>query len=345
MVRNRLGWADAAKGVSIVLVVMMHATLSTQEALGAVGWLDPVVAFARPFRVPAFFLVAGYFFAPLLARPVAEVSERRLSRYLYIFLLWTLVLLVAKGGFLAFAGPWDAVRWAALALIEPHGSLWFIHALALFSVMMVLLRGAPLWFTLGFAVALHLFAPLTGWTAIDEFTARFVFFAAGVAAAPLLAGLADEAMRRKTGAALLLALAALANTLAIWPALFGLPGGSIAEAPLVSLMLGLNGGAALIVLAALIADTHPGRLFAALGRESLAIYVAFTIPMALTRVALVKSGLVVSPGLASLIVVSAAVLAPLLMQRIARRVGAGFLFETPPALKLRLKTGLRPRAA
>jgi uncharacterized membrane protein YcfT len=334
---NRLSWADAAKGISIVLVVMMHATLGTQEALGSIGWLNPVVEFAKPFRVPAFFLVAGYFFAPLLTRPVAEISERRLSRYMYFFLLWTLILLVVKGGFLALTSPQEVVRWAALALIEPHGSLWFIHALALFSVAMVLLRGAPHWFTLGFAAALHLFAPLTGWTALDEFTARFVFFAGGAAAAPLIARLADSVMREKPMALTVLGLAVLANTLAIWPQTFGLAGSSLADAAPVSLLLGFNGGLALILMSALIAGTRPGALLAALGRQSLTIYLAFTIPMVAARMAVVKTGLITDAGPASLVVVCAAVFIPLVMHRAADRIGAGFLFEMPPALKRRIK--------
>ena len=57
----RIDWVDYAKGISIILVVMMHSTLSSEEALGAAGWLHGVVEFARPFRIPAFFLIAGLF--------------------------------------------------------------------------------------------------------------------------------------------------------------------------------------------------------------------------------------------------------------------------------------------
>ena len=59
--RSRTQWIDYAKGISIILVVMMHSTLSSEEALGHVGWLHEVVAFAKPFRIPAFFMVAGLF--------------------------------------------------------------------------------------------------------------------------------------------------------------------------------------------------------------------------------------------------------------------------------------------
>ena len=59
--QQRLEWIDYGKGISIILVVMMHSTLSSEQALGHVGWLHEVVAFAKPFRIPAFFLIAGLF--------------------------------------------------------------------------------------------------------------------------------------------------------------------------------------------------------------------------------------------------------------------------------------------
>ena len=39
----RYAWVDVAKGICIVLVVMMHSTLGTGEALGGEGFLHPVL--------------------------------------------------------------------------------------------------------------------------------------------------------------------------------------------------------------------------------------------------------------------------------------------------------------
>jgi len=50
----RLAWVDVAKGLCIILVVMMHSTLGTGEALGGEGFLHTVVEFAKPFRIPDF---------------------------------------------------------------------------------------------------------------------------------------------------------------------------------------------------------------------------------------------------------------------------------------------------
>ena len=37
--RTRTDWVDYAKGISIILVVMMHSTLSSEEALHRIGWM------------------------------------------------------------------------------------------------------------------------------------------------------------------------------------------------------------------------------------------------------------------------------------------------------------------
>ena len=326
---GRLVWADIAKGMSIFLVVMMHSTLGTQEAMSAPGWLGPVVDFAKPFRIPAFFMLAGFFFAGMLQRPWAEVLDKRVVHFLYFLMLWSFILVVLKGGFLALDSPAAALAWVAMSLVEPSGSLWFIHALALFAVVARLTAAFPALAVLVAAAILHLAAPETGWTALDEFAGRFVFFVIGCRFAPVVARFAEDA-RAKPGCSFATVLVtALITAIAIWPTRFGLSGGPLASSPAFSLALGLFGALSLIILAVHLARFRFSRVLGALGGKSLVIYLAFTIPMAATRMVLVKTGLIADVGLVSLIVTMAAILTPLLMEMAARRAGASFLFERP----------------
>ena len=57
--KPRVAWVDYAKGFCIIMVVMMHSTLGTGKAMGGEGFLHEVVTFAKPFRMPDFFLIAG----------------------------------------------------------------------------------------------------------------------------------------------------------------------------------------------------------------------------------------------------------------------------------------------
>ena len=47
---ERVDWVDYAKGICIVMVVMMHSTLGVEAAAGHESWMHYFVAFAKPFR-------------------------------------------------------------------------------------------------------------------------------------------------------------------------------------------------------------------------------------------------------------------------------------------------------
>jgi len=58
---GRIDWVDYAKGICIVMVVMMHSVLGVELAAGQTGFMHVLVAFAKPFRMPDFFLISGLF--------------------------------------------------------------------------------------------------------------------------------------------------------------------------------------------------------------------------------------------------------------------------------------------
>ena len=58
---GRVDWVDYAKGICIVMVVMMHSVLGVEAAAGESGFMHAVVMFAKPFRMPDFFLISGLF--------------------------------------------------------------------------------------------------------------------------------------------------------------------------------------------------------------------------------------------------------------------------------------------
>ena len=65
------------------------------------------------------------------------------------------------------------------SFIEPFGTLWFIYLLPIFFVVTKLSRSVPptaVWLV---AAALEMAHVATGWTVIDEFCGRFVYFYSG----------------------------------------------------------------------------------------------------------------------------------------------------------------------
>ena len=101
----------------------------------------------------------------------------------------------------------------------------------------------------------------------------------------------------------------------------GLPG--------VHLVLALVGTAALCVIAALLTRLPWMDWLRWMGSQSLVIYVAFVLPMGISRTLLIKLG-VDEPTVLSLAIMAISIVSPLILLWIVQRVGFGrFLFERP----------------
>src|SRR6202163_2426831 len=202
---GRVDWVDYAKGFCIVFVVMMHSTLGVEQAVGHEGWLHTVVAFARPFRMPDFFMISGLFLSRVIDRDWRTYLDRKVVHFAYFYVLWVTIQFVVKAPHFAAASGWGYVaEQYALAFIEPFGTLWFIYLLPIFFVVTKLARNAPpplVWLV---AAALQVAQIDTGWTAIDEFAGRFVYFYTGYLMAGRIFALAAAVQTRSLQAALAL---------------------------------------------------------------------------------------------------------------------------------------------
>ena len=331
--RERTDWVDYAKGISIILVVMMHSTLSTEEALHRIGWLHEVVAFAKPFRIPAFFMIAGLFVSRTIDTDWRSFADRKLLHFAYFYVLWLTIQFVFRTpGYITEAGIAGALHQYLLAFIDPFGTLWFIYMLPVFFLVTRLTRRVPPAVMLAIGAALEI-APIdTHWTLIDEFSSRFVYFYAGY-----VFGAAILAAAKKIETHWLPAF----GYLALWGALnLWLVKTDLAEAPFVSLLLGFAGAAAVVMISVMLAQVHWLEAIRYCGQNSIVIYLAFFLPMAATRVALARSGIISDVGTASAIVTTVAVIVPLILYWITRGTLLGFLFERPDRFRL-----VKPRPA
>lgn len=344
---DRLAWVDIAKGICILLVVMMHSVTGTGEAMGGEGFLHPVVAFAKPFRIPDFFLLSGLFMGRVIDRDWRLFSDRRVVHFAYFYLLWLVIQSAAKyGRIVGDAGPAAFVEHLAYALVEPYSSLWFIYLLAVFSVVTKVLHRLPGGVLLAGAALLQIADIRSDSTLIEEFCARYIFFLAGYLFADRIFALADTARRRVPLALCgLAAWAGLEGRLALTPS--GLPDyPTLASVPLVSLALGAAGALAIVVVATLIgrAGGPIAEAVRTCGQRSIVIYLAFPLPMAATREILVRTGMIPDIGLASLTVMTLAVLLPLAVERLVRGTALDLLFVRPRRFRL-VGSGPRTRPA
>src|ERR1700716_731446 len=134
--RDRVAWVDYAKGFCIVFVVMMHSTLGVEQAAGEQGWLHAVVAFAKPFRMPDFFLISGLFLAQVIDRDWRTYLDRKVLHFVYFYLLWTAIQFAVKAPvFVHEYGPLSTIWFYVQSFWEPFGTLWFIYLLPIFFVV------------------------------------------------------------------------------------------------------------------------------------------------------------------------------------------------------------------
>jgi uncharacterized membrane protein YcfT len=321
---TRVDWVDYAKGFCIVFVVMMHSTLGVEQAAGGEGWLHTVVAFAKPFRMPDFFLISGLFLAQVIDRDWRTYLDRKVMHFVYFYALWVTIQFAMKAPLLLNEHGAAGAAWAYLqALWEPFGTLWFIYLLPIFFVVTRLARELKIPPVLVWCVAAALeIAPVaTGWTVIDEFAGRFVYFYTGYLLAPRIFALAKEVQASPD--------AALAGIIA-WGLMNGLlVAGGAAELPFVSLGLGLTGAMAVVAISALMAMSDLFKPLRYCGQNSIVIYLAFFLPMAASRAVLLRTGWITDIGTISVIVTLAGVLGALLMFWATRHSFARFLFERP----------------
>lgn len=333
----RISWVDVAKGISICLVVMMHSVLGVEKAADMEGWMHGIVAFAQPFRIPAFFLVSGLFLERSLKADWSRLIDRKLLHFAYFYVLWLTIQFIVKAPVMANETGWGGVITSYLmAFVQPFGTLWFIYLLPIFAIVIKLARSAkiPDIVLLAFAIALHLAPIHTGWTTLDEFASRFVFMVAGFMFSTQIFRLADWA-RDNIGKSLLL--------LALWGCINGaLVYAGLELLPFVSLVLGGLGALAVTTFASLITALPIGSFLRFFGKNSLVIYLAFFFPMGASRVILLKLGFL-DIGSISLIVTLTAILSPLVLKLLIDWSGWGkFLFERPDWARLQSDRKAQP---
>ncbi|UYO44975.1 acyltransferase family protein [Rhodopseudomonas palustris] len=321
---GRVDWVDYAKGICIIMVVMMHSVLGVEAAAGQTSFMHYVVEFARPFRMPDFFLISGLFLAVVIDRGWRTYLDRKVVHFAYFYVLWVTIQFAFKAPSFAAEMGWIGVaKLYALSFIDPFGTLWFIYLLPIFFIVTKLTRRLPpllIWAVAALLESLHV---ATGWMVPDEFCARFFYFYTGYLFARHVFAFSDAARARPV-----LALLGFTGWAVINAVLVHI---GAADLPVISLLLGLAGACAIITVGTLLAEKRwlDGLRFC--GEHSIVIYLAFFLPMAISRSLLLKYAPFLDLGVIAIIVNIAGVVGALIIWKLAMKSGATFLFERPDA--------------
>ncbi len=322
---QRVDWVDVTKGLTIILVVTMHSTLGVQVQLDSVGFMDVVVQFGKAHRMPVFFVVAGLFLSRSMVKPWRQYIDKKVLHFAYFYVLWSCIQIGVKA---ASGAGQHGVGWEQILLIpfEPFGTIWFIYILPFYFVVTRLLNHGPGWFMIAVGIALFLPAVHTEIYAIDLFCHYYIYFVIGYLCSDHIFKLAAFARKRVLPTLALMLFFAMLNILAMKA--------GVQVFPAFALPLGLIGMVAIISMCAVLSDTPVGELLRFCGQRSLYIYVAFFLPMGVSRMVLIKSGLIANSDLISVAVLISTVCSTLVMYYSARRLGLSFLYERPALFRL-----------
>ncbi|MGO1383637.1 MAG: acyltransferase family protein [Arachnia sp.] len=162
MTPERLHWADTAKALAVVLVVLYHVSLTAMVAMSDVG-PDPhfwgvLSTWLLPVRMPLFFLISGVLAGPALRRPWRRVMRPRVLDNVWTFWIWSF------GTAALYAWAYSPQSFAETTLraltwmFTFGGSYWYLPLLTMFFVTAKCLRRLPI-IVLGGSMVLYCLAP------------------------------------------------------------------------------------------------------------------------------------------------------------------------------------------
>jgi uncharacterized membrane protein YcfT len=320
---SRVQWLDHARGLSILLIVLLHSTYAL-EGVVATGPVAQLIDLVRPFRLPALFFLSGLFLAKVIDTPWRDFADRRLLHYAYFYALWATIEFAALKGTRAAQGqmPADAGWQYAMLFVNPHGPLWFIYALPFFFLMARLVRGIPAWVVLPVAALLSVLPIETGWVITDRLASRFVYFYAGYVFAQPTKALGLFVQRQRLPVLIGLLAWSMAHValmrLAQWH-----------EAELTAFVLGVAGVVALVVIGAWVAALRGMGWLAYIGSHSLTVFLAFPLLLIVTRKLLQLARIELNGDLMILLMASGAIVGGLILERLVRHTPLKFLFQRP----------------
>lgn len=134
---RRRGWMDVLRGVAVSLVVLAHAGLLTEFYSGfTFPGLQSAVSVINPLRMPLLFLLSGLLVPRSLAKGTWNYLRGKLTKVLYPYVLWTIVLIVIGMVTAAQIAPPNLL----FALLQPETTLWFLGYLFCYYLIALLCR-------------------------------------------------------------------------------------------------------------------------------------------------------------------------------------------------------------
>ncbi len=328
---QRVDWVDYSKGLTILLVIIMHATYGVEKYMGAEGWMHYLVTFAQPFRMPVFFAVAGLFAIHSLSREWRDFLDGKILHFAYFYMLWMTIQFVFKSPFfIEKFGLEGTLLYYVASYVQPFGLLWFIYLLPIYFLILRLTHKVPVFAQFVLAISCKVMLTETGVNIVDFFSKYYVFFLVGHYGRALWFKLAESAKDHKMS---------VIFGLAAWAAVNGVivSLGYAQQIPM-AIILGLLGFMAVVSAMAVLPHKILGQTLRYCGQRSLPLYLGFFLPMGVSRLLLPKICEVCDVGLSAFLVSAISIIGALAMYELATKLKIGhFLYNRPQWARLSAK--------
>ncbi|MBD8059616.1 acyltransferase family protein [Cellulomonas sp. JH27-2] len=326
--RARLAWVDFAKGVAIVAVVFHHAVQFLDRVSPMPGLVLHADQQIATFRMPLFFLASGFFAAKTLRSGWSAVLHKRVALFMYIYALWNTIQFVVSSLMPPELEPRATFGDYLLSFIAPDSVLWFVYALAVYSVVARACLSVPPIAQVAAALVVA-FLVSSDIVHVEQYAWRlslmsYVFFIFAVHYRDLVDGLA----RRATWPVALATCATYTLCVFVVGQVFPdrMPPGLRLSLSVLSLAAGVT--ASVVVVAV------PGmRVVAWLGTRTLPVYVAHMLVIQALGLVLWKAGWTAQPvaeaAAVSVALTLTAIVVTLALHGGLRALGASWFYELP----------------
>lgn len=340
MAQQRVTWIDAARGLCVIAIVLMHFLIwmyrpNTGDTLDVTFWNELSGLFGA-FRLPLLFAVSGLLVAGRIRNGWSDIrnANRVISSY-YLYVVWLIIY-----GLLSIPvhdGPLQIHSLASFGaqLLVPQTILWFVLALAIYVALLTTVHRAHPAIVLAGLAMLSVSTAVWADAGIGELANRIVyyafFFAIGVYVPRAMKWFAAGGIWWKFLTAAIVLMGLRKST----PLL---PREDLVRAAMdvvqdtAAVFLGVSGVALLCTVPLL------ARLLAAVGRRTFQIYV-LQMPALWLMLAVPGLGALfdspIARALAPAIGTAAIILFSVAVERSVMRTPVKFLFIAPPHLQRR----------
>lgn len=134
----RTDWIDAARGISILLVLLWHVfTIPSLFGVDVPRPISMVLLISSAFHIPTLFFISGLMLPRSIKSPTFTYVSKRLRSIAWPYIIWTLITCLALGVITELTNVWT---W-----IGGIFHLWYLAVLAVCSAFALVGRLLPIW--------------------------------------------------------------------------------------------------------------------------------------------------------------------------------------------------------